>query len=364
MRKGKVKQASRVRISVKRNSKPVLRRKPKFKISSLFKRKKSKYATKRKRSSKNLKYILLPLSFLIFSAFVFFSIKFVLSLRENAFGEQEGEIEQVMGLEEIPTVAGSQFIFEDRMDDSVVKDFLSQGNSAYRLPTDKSIEEVESYYMEVMPDLGWQFVQSVPLGSPDKKYGQYWIKEEMGLRIYSKFKDVWYESITVEDAKSALANLVKEEIEREMLMASNEKQDLLPDYPWRIQVPKEYIIKYSPTDMKDLRAVSFQKIGSEDIVEIFPVGYWKAKELDFILNDYCELKSTQEIKYGGMNSIPISFRDTLGLKSTLQKNENTLVAYTVPNTYNSIVYVISANSEVNPLLECLIENINPMGAKE
>ncbi len=269
-----------------------------------------------------------------------------------------------MGLEEIPTVAGSQFIFKDRMEDSVVKDFLSQGNSAYRLPTDKSLEEVESYYMEEMPKLGWQFVQSVPLGSPDKKYGQYWIKEDKGLRIYSKFRDVWYESITVQDAQSALANLVKEEIEREMLMASSEKQDLLPDYPWRIQVPKEYIIKYSPTDMKDLRAVSFQKIGSDDMVEIFPVGYWKAKELDFILNDYCNLKSTEDIKYGVMNSVPISFRDTLGLKSTLQKNENTFVAYTVPNTYNAIVYVISANSETNPLLEYLIENIKPMGAKE
>ena len=366
MKKGKVKQASRVRMSIKGNSKPVLRRKPKFKISSLFKRKrnKNKYSTAKKRSSKNLKYILLPLSFILFSSFVFFSIKFVLSLRESAFGEKEGEIGQVMGLEEIPTVAGSQFIFQDRMDDSTVKDFLSQGNSAYRLPEDTTIEEVEAYYLEVMPDLGWQFVQSVPLGSPDKKYGQYWVKEDIGLRIYSKFKDVWYESITVEDAQSALANLVKEEIEREMLMASSEKQDLLPDYPWRIQVPKEYIIKYSPTDMKDLRAVSFQKIGSEDIVEIFPVGYWKAKELDFILNDYCELKSTEEIKYGVLNSVPISFRDTLGLKSTLQKNEDILVAYTVPNTYNAIVYVISANSEVNPLLEYLIENIKPMGAKE
>jgi len=364
MRKGKVKQASRVRMSIKSESKPVLRRKPQFKISTLFKKKKSKYSTTRKRSSKKLKYILLPLSFILFSVFVFFSIKFVLSLRENAFGEKEGEIGQVMGLEEIPTVAGSQFIFQDRVEDSVVKDFLSQGNSAYRLPTDKSLEEVESYYMEEMPKLGWQFIQNVPLGSPDKKYGQYWIKEDKGLRIYSKFRDVWYESITVEDAQSALANLVKEEIEREMLMASSEKQDLLPDYPWRIQVPKEYIIKYSPTDMKDLRAVSFQKIGSDDMVEIFPVGYWKAKELDFILNDYCNLKSTEDIKYGVMNSVPISFRDTLGLKSTLQKNENTFVAYTVPNTYNAIVYVISANSETNPLLEYLIENIKPMGAKE
>jgi len=362
----KKKQASRIRMpkGEKKKSAPVLRRKKRIDVSSIFKKKKHKYSYERRSEKKYIKYIVLPLAFILFSGLIFLAVKYVILLRQSAFGTKEGIISQVIGLEEIPTYPDSEFIFQDRMEDSVVKEFISQGNSAYRLPVGAKIEDVESYYMEEMQNLGWEFVQSVPLGSPDKKYGQYWIKEDLGLRIYSKFKDLWYESISIDDAKSALANLVKEEIEREMLMASSEKQDLLPDYPWKIQVPKEYIIKYSPTDMKDLRAVSFQKIGTIDSVEIFPIGYWKAKELDFMLNDYCKLKSTDEIKYGVMNSIPISFRDTLGLKSTLQKNEETITAYTIPNTYNSVVYVISANSENSPLLEYLIENIKPLDAKE
>jgi hypothetical protein len=148
-----------------------------------------------------------------------------------------------------------------------------------------------------------------------------------------------------------------------MLMASSEKQSLLPDYPWKIEIPKEYLIKYSPTDLKDLRAVSFQQMGSTQSVEIYPVGKWKTKELDFFLNDYCTIKTTEETKCGVINSVPISFRDTLGLKSTLQINSNTLSAYTVANTFNSIVYVISSSEQDSPLLEYLIENIKPLGTK-
>ena len=362
----KKKQASRIRMpkGEKAPSTPILRRKKRGGISSIFKKKRGKYTYEKRRERKYVKYIVFPIAIILFSGLIFLAVKYVLVLRQSAFGTKEGTVSQVIGLEEIPTYPDSEFIFQDRMEDSVVKEFISQGNSAYRLPVGAKIEDVESYYMEEMQNLGWEFVQSVPLGSPDKKYGQYWIKDDLGLRIYSKFKDLWYETITIDDAKSALANLVKEEIEREMLMASSEKQDLLPDYPWRIQVPKEYIIKYSPTEMKDLRAVTFQKIGTIDSIEIFPIGYWKAKELDFMLNDYCKLKSTDEMSYGVLNSIPISFRDTLGLKSTLQKNEETITAYTVPNTYNSVVYVISSNSENSPLLEYLIENIKPLDAKE
>ena len=39
------------------------------------------------------------------------------------------------------------------------------------------------------------------------------------------------ESISKEDAETGLANQVKEEIERDMLLASSNMQEFLPDYP-------------------------------------------------------------------------------------------------------------------------------------
>jgi hypothetical protein len=119
------------------------------------------------------------------------------------------------------------------------------------------------------------------------------------------------------------------------------------------------MIKYSPTDMDELRAVSFQRMGSNEIVEIFPVGYWRSKELDYMLEDYCNIKSSEENTYGVINSIPITFQDNLGLKSTITSQEESLVAYTIPNTFNTVVYVISSNEESSPLLQYIIENIKP-----
>jgi len=340
----------------------IQRRKKRFQISSIFKGKNSKKTVRRK--NKNSKYLLLPVIFLVIAGVIFLAIKYVLFIRESAYSDEVYEITDVIGLKGIPTYGGSEFLFENNMDDSVVKEFISNGNSAYRLPKNTTPSDIEEYYLEKLKPLGWEFIQTVHIGSPDMKYGQYWIKDGKGLRIYSKFNDVWYETISEDDARNALANLIKEEIEREMLMASSDKQTLLPDYPWKIDIPKEYLIKYSPTELKDLRAVSFQKIGSTESVEIYPMGKWKIKELDFFLNDYCNIKTTEEIKYGVMNSIPISFRDTLGLKSTLQMNSDSIPAYTIANTFNSTVYVISSTQLDSPLLQYIIENIKPLGAKE
>jgi len=362
-RKRSKRQASPIRMPKAPKKEIIQRRKRKFHLPKIFKKEKSRYPTRRKKN-KNLKYILLPVFFLAIVGIIYLSIKYVLFLRENAYSEKKYEITNVIGLEDIPTFGGSEFLFSNNMDDSVVKQFLSGGNSAYRIPSNKTTEDVEKYYSERLPDLGWEFIQSIPIGTPDKKYGQYWVKDGKGLRIYSKFNDIWYESITENDSRTALSQLIQEEIEREMLMASNEKQDLLPDYPWRIEIPKEYLIKYFPTDFKNLRAVSFQKIGSTEIVEIYPIGTWKQKELDFMLNDYCKIKSTQENKYGVMNSIPISFRDTLGLKSSIQTTQGSITAYTIPNTFNSIVYVISTTQANSPLLGYIIDNIKPLGSKD
>lgn len=356
------KQASPIKMPKAPKKQVIQRRKKKFQLSNIFKSKNRNKGLRKKRS--NPKYILLPIIFLVLAGVIFLAIKYVLFIRDSAYTQEEYEITDVIGLEGVPTYGGSQFLFENNMNDSVVKEFISNGNSAYRLPNKTTSKEVEEYYFEELKTLGWEFIQTVPIGTPDKKYGQYWIKDGTGLRIYSKFNDVWYETISEDDARNALANLIKEEIEREMLMASSDKQSLLPDYPWKIDIPKEYLIKYSPTELKDLRAVSFQKMGSTETVEIYPIGKWKTKELDFFLNDYCNIKTTEEIEYGVMNSIPISFRDTLGLKSSLQMNSETIPAYTIANTFNSTVYIISSTQIDSPLLQYLIENIKPLGAKD
>lgn len=353
------KHANPIKMPKGSNRKP-LRRKTKFKIGNIFK--KEKYTTKRRGKKINPKYIVIPVLILLFATFIYAAIKYVNFLRDDT--QDNIEIGNVIGLEDIPEYPNSTFLFENSLEESTVKEFLSLGNSAYRLLTDSSQESIEEYYKEVLPPLGWELASEVPLGTEDKKYGQYWTKEGKGLRIYSKFKDIWYESITEVEAKTGLANRVQEEIEREMLMASSEKQDLLPDYPWRIEIPKEYIIKYSATGIKDSRAVQFQKLGSNDIVEIYPVGRTGSKELDFLLDDYCNQKSTEENKYSVLNTYPITFREYLALRGTVKHSQGQLNIAVIPNSYNSTVYVLSSTKENDPLFGYILENIKPMGSKD
>ncbi|MDY0091027.1 MAG: hypothetical protein RBR78_11765 [Flavobacteriaceae bacterium] len=355
------KQASPIKMPKGSNRRTFVKRKKKFQFPQIFK--KDKYSRRRK-IQLNSKAFVIPLLILLFFGLIFISVKYITFIRSSAFDKETYTVGEVTGLEGVPEYEGSEFIFKNSLEDPIVKEFLSGGNSAYRVLKSSTLEEIESYYLEKLPPLGWELVAQVPLGTEDKKYGQYWIKDGKGLRIYSKFKDIWYETITEQEAKDALSNRVKEEIEREMLMASGEQQDLLPDYPWRIQIPKEYIIKYSATSIKDFRAVSFQKLGGSDTVEIYPVGKLGSKELDYLLEDYCKVKSTEDLTYSVVNTVPVGFREYLALRGSITAGGSNMQVIVLPNSFNGTVYVLSSTKENDPLLEYIFENIKPLGAKD
>jgi hypothetical protein len=359
-RKKNKKHASPVKLPKGSNIKRTLhKRKRKFNFPILFRREKTFRG--RRRLNINFKFLFIPILFSFLIGMSYLAVKYVLDLRSNTFRSEVVNIGEVIGLEKVPEYPGSEFMFKNNMSDSTVKEFLSGGNSAYRLPIGTKVEDFEKYYEEVLPPKGWELVERVSIGTEDKKYGQYWVKNGKGLRIYTKFRDIWYETITDEEARTALANKVKEEIEREMLMASSEKQDLLPDYPWKIQIPKEYIIRYSATDLKDFRAVKFQKMGSNDYIELYPIARWQTKELDYMLEEYCRIISEDETTYSIINTVPVSFRNHLSLKGTISNKEQQKHVYVIPNTFNYVVYVLSSTKENDPLFEYIFENVYPMG---
>lgn len=86
-------------------------------------------------------------------------------------------------------------------------------------------------------------------------YGDYWENpsKDLGLRIYERVNDIWYERLSISDAKQGLSRLAKQEIERELVLASSEGTDLLPDFPWTLKVPVEYVTSYYATDEENYR---------------------------------------------------------------------------------------------------------------
>jgi hypothetical protein len=274
------------------------------------------------------------------------------------------EIETVLGLEEIPTYPNSTFLFSSSINNQSVKDMLSNGKSAYKINDNSEFKNVKEYYGNELTSRGWNLVLDVEIGAEDKRYGQYWIKEDKGLRIYSKYNDIWYETITPDEAQSGLSNRVSEEIEIEMLLAGSDHQDLLPDYPWQIKIPKDYLISYEVSEFEDFRAVKFQRINTGRFITLYPVGYWGGKALDFQLEDYTDILSQGSENWGIINTTIISWRGNSSLTGTIASDIDQKEIVILKNDRNKITYILSTEDSSDPLYEYIIENIKYLGQED
>jgi hypothetical protein len=293
----------------------------------------------------------------------YFAIMFINNLRNK---EANQELTYVTGLEHIPAYPNSTFIFQTSLNQDSVKNFLSKGNSAYRLPNNTHIDDAFEFYTEQLPSLGWQFVQMVAMEVPDKEYGQYWTKDNVGLRIYSKFKDVWYETISIPEAQSGLAERIKQENDMNLLLTDDESQDLLPDFPWVLKVPKEYLIAYkSSTYDATLQQLSLTKIGTEEKLNLVPADKSGTRALDYALTDYvASLNKTSEDRWGVINTYVISTNIGAGLRGTISTNSEDREVAIISDSYNNIVYVLDSNVMHNPFFDYILENIKPQDTKK
>jgi len=293
----------------------------------------------------------------------YFAVMFINNLRNK---EANQELTYVIGLEHIPAYPSSTFIFQNSIDLDSVKNFLSNGDSAYRLPNNTSITDAFEFYTEQLPTLGWQFVQIVPMEILDKEYGQYWTKDNVGLRIYSKFNDVWYETITLPEAQSGLAERVKHETDTNLLLTDDASQDLLPDFPWTLKVPKEYLISYK-SSLYDptLQQLSLTKIGTEEKLNLVPADKAGTRALDYALTDYvASLNTTLGERWGVINTYVISTNIGAGLKGTISSNTEDRDVAVISDSYNDIVYVLDSNVTKNPFFDYVLENIKPQDTKK
>jgi hypothetical protein len=334
-----------------------VRRKGK-KSFNLFKKRNTK-SNLRRRGKRNFSKILFYTSFaLVFGGLLYASVLSVIRMRNNTTDEN-AEVEYVVGLDGIPSYPGSVFIFKNNVKEISVASFIATGNSAYRLPLRTTTAEAYKYYKETLPELGWENVLSVEVGSEEMKEGEYWVKGTNGLRIYSKFNDLWYETLTPEEAITGLRARVVEETERELLLASQDYQELLPDFPWVLKVPKEYIVSYSASGYEDFRTVQFRKIGTSESISVVPIGA-TGNILDNYLREYTDLLSANgEESWTITNTILATTSYGRALRGSITNGPEDHDVGVVSNSYNSVVYVIDANTPGDAFLEYIFENMEP-----
>ncbi|MCC7289808.1 hypothetical protein IT417_00960 [bacterium] len=281
--------------------------------------------------------------------------RYIVALRSEK--EAVLSTEQVYGFD-IPAYPGSEFIFSNDTDDETVKHFISLGNSVYRLPKDAEIADVFSFYVEQLPPKEWQHVLSVSITSEDRLFGEYWVKGDKGLRIYSRLNDVWYQTVTVKQAQTGLEDEVKKEIARKLLLLTTEKADLLPDFPWRLNFPTEYTAKYYATGIKSFQGVSFQRLGDNSIIYLEPVGYNGGNTYDgYIDNFIASFNKKHKSKWQVVNSVETEFRGEYAVRATVNKGSDFGSIVAVKNNSNTLIYVIAAFEENEPFFNYMLQNL-------
>jgi hypothetical protein len=328
---------------------------------------KKNYRRKKNNISYYFFYIIIALVLL---ALLYISTLFVINMRQGTVDNSPEEY--VVGLDKIPvfsdpsTKRKADFIFANTLEEASVANFISSGNSAYRVPIGSTLEDVYEFYENILPSKGWGLVLTVDIGSEEMKQGQYWIKGDKGLRIYSKFNDIWYEMITSNQAISGLRERVEKEIERELLLANQELQDLLPDFPWSLKVPKEYIISYKAAEFEDMRSVEFRRLGTNETITVTPVGYISSKPLDNLLREYIEIVNDTEngISWNITNTILIYTEYGRALKGSISSINGTHDIAVIPNSYDKIAYVVDSSLPDNPFFDYVITALTPQGLEK
>ena len=356
-KKKEIKRDSDIYMPIK--SSPVRRVERRNTGLKIFKKKETKTQSVRKRSISVLPFVRIIFLGLFVITILYFAVMYVLKTRNNNPLENY-EKEYVVGIEEIPTFPLSQFIFANNVNEPSVANFISSGNSAYRLPNDKNIDDVYEYYQSELTNIGWTHILSVPIWSEEMKPGEYWAKEDKGLRIYSKFNDVWYELLSLEDAQSGLSARVKKETERDLLLANQELQDLLPDFPWVLKIPKEYVISYRSADFKDYRLVDLKKIGTEEKLTLTPIANSNGSALDTYLDDYIEkINADSEYNWGVTRTTVIYQSYGRGLSGVISGGNETNDIALFINPNDNIVYLLRSSMVGDPFFEFVLSNLAP-----
>lgn len=312
-----------------------------------------KYKKRGRNNSNSIKQILTLFTFGIISVLALYGlykgIFWMIQLRSSKSQEVRG-VTYVPGFDDLIAYPYSDNILLTYEDTPIIAQFLTTGRTVYRLHRNERIDKVFHFYNEELQGTEWSHVNSIPRTSHEMMYGEYYYNEQLGygVRIYDRMNDIWYERLNKEETFSAKSEHVSKQNERSLVLSSNEGTPLLPDFPWQMSVPKEYLVRYFASEISDLRGVIFTEIktGRESILE--PISLLDNSLDDEQVERYIELLNNR-----------------ISLENSDDQNENqhkTLSEWSIINTkYTEIsgYYLLEAtitNKETSPNVYILRNN--------
>lgn len=345
------------------------------------------------------KYGIVALLVVLTGGLIFIAVRGVLNIKIWDSSDQKKTDNigsgDVVGFENIPTFPGSEFMFEKTKDHHSVKDFISSGKSAYLMPIDSTWDEVIEFYEKELKDLGWEHVLSVNIGDDERMPGEYWVyydkveaeeqetfgvleesvdsnenNEETtdseqpqtgkGLRIYTKLSDIWYELISIEDAKTGLASRVAKEKQLDLIISMSSSQEITAQFPWKLSFSSEWSYERRQANFLEMDMLEFTKNDNSTTLVIEPVDFYTMESLEKMGKDYIRdvnthrdpenklrINSTEEIKVDGEDAV----------KFSLESTDHTGALCLTPNSKNGVVYVIASYFGDLSFFEYVVGNI-------
>ena len=189
------------------------------------------------------------------------------------------------------------------------------------------------------------------------KYGKYFVKDGIGIRIYTEIDDIVFQKVSETDAREGLKRVVDAENTRKQVIKQNSTVSLLPDYPWRLEMPGSYVVTYTSSNVSTIQKARITMIGdTENFVEIIPFITYDGRLYDEHLFDY-----TSQNNISIVNSETYLFSDLIGLKAQLKsEDDKNMVAYVINSPRDNVVFIFYGPADANLIMDFLVENIVPM----
>ncbi|MFH1547423.1 MAG: hypothetical protein ABIC57_02965 [bacterium] len=297
----------------------------------------------------------------------YFGVDQVISIKNKAsqVGENQFTLAnskgEVLGISEVPSFPESKFLFENNLESDIVQQFLAKGKSAYLLPLDADWDDVVTFYSDGLDENGWTHVLSVDRGDESKMFGEYWVKGEKGLRIYTKLDDIWYEIITVEQANSGLADKIAQEDEIDMYLAMNSGEELPTNYPWKLEFSSEWTAKIGKSKLLEIEFVQFDHSDGEQVLVIEPIEFVTLQPLRDVGVSYLdtanEFRDTEDqFKILSIDLVKIDGQE--GYKFSLESDEADGFYCVVANPKNEVIYVIRTFTGSASFFNYVLSNIS------
>jgi hypothetical protein len=318
--------------------------------TSSNKQSKSRWINKLNVKNKLFKILLILSIPLLIAAVIYFGLQVVLNFRNT--NNHETAIKYINGLDKVPEIKDSEQVFQDVNQDLTVQKFYDKGYIIYRLPIDKNINYVYDYYKEELPKQGWKFEGQISVADVTKRFGQFWTKGSIGLRIYSDINDIWYQKLSSEQSKTFLAEEVLKEKEIKDILGKKNLIGLIPNYPWSMLIPSNYIVSYKTIGDNPGQTAIFKNIQEEETVYLQPIVMNSGELYITQLTDYCKrngysISFTAEVesKFG----ILVNFQ--------IQKEKLIYFGYILNNSETETIYLVYSDKKDGVLTIYIIDNI-------